>query len=89
MITVGLVAALTQQLQIKHLSLAWPGVMELTQLRAPVAKVPLCGGVWYVVGFFMAGHFSSLSSAGWLLPLQHLAAAGSIQGMGHLFSHSS
>lgn len=87
----GSVVALSQQLQIKHLSLAWPGVMDLTQLRTPVAKVPLCGGVWYVVGFavFMAGHFSSLSSAGWLLPLQQLAAAGSIQGMGHSFSHSS
>lgn len=73
MIIVGSVAALTQQLQIKHLSLAWPGVVDLTQLRTLIAKVPvcvlLCGGVGYVVGFalFMAGHFSSLSNAGWLL----------------------
>lgn len=82
MVTVGSVAALTQLLQIKHLSLAWPGVMDLTQLRTPVAKVPLCvpvcGGVWYMVGFalFIAGCFSSLSSAGCLLPVQQLAAAG-------------
>lgn len=83
MIIVGSVAALSQQLQIKHLSLACPAVMDPTQLKTPAAEVPvcvslLCGGVGYVAGFalFMAGCFSPLSSAGWLLPVQHLAAAG-------------